>query len=62
MNAIKELDFEEFEKPLTDFLEKYRKEIAENKKGSKGKKAGNQEVEVDDGDGEVDDTEKVCYL
>ena len=37
LNALKELDFDDFEEPLKDFLEKYRKENESKKRSSKGK-------------------------
>lgn len=36
-NALRELDFDDFEEPLTEFLEKYRKENETKKRSSKGK-------------------------
>lgn len=44
LSALRELDFEDFEKPLEEFLEQYRKEIDANKKssGPKSKKANSK--------------------
>eukprot|EP01039_Chlorochromonas_danica_P009666 gene9666-10686_t len=54
MKALKELGYEDFEKPLEEFLELH-KEAEENKKASK-KLAGTKEMEQEDGDDQVMDT------
>jgi hypothetical protein len=59
MNALRELDFDNFEGPLMEFLQAYRKET-EAKKSSKPKKGQSSadDVEEDgDGDGDADEEE-----
>lgn len=51
MDALKELDFEDFEQPLNEFLAKYRLEVAEAKKHTKSKKGSNAEVDLEDDEG-----------
>ena len=57
-NAIKELNFEEIEEPLEEFLRVYRREQAEEKasKKAKGVSGGGGEVE-DSGNTDLMDTE-----
>lgn len=48
LNALKELDFGDFEAPLVDFLEKYRQEVTSKAKSKK--EGGGEDGGDDDGD------------
>jgi hypothetical protein len=50
INALKELDFGDFEGPLVDFLEKYRAENASKQKSKKKEGEGDGDGDDDDGD------------
>jgi DNA polymerase epsilon subunit 3 len=56
LNALRELDFGEFQVPLEEFLEVYRKELNDAKKQPKEKKStGGAEGADNDGEGAGDD-------
>ena len=57
LNALRELDFDEFVPPLEAFLEQYQKEQGEKKKPAKKSKDANSDgnVPMDTIDGENDD-------
>lgn len=57
LNALRELDFDEFVPPLEAFLEQYQKDQEERKKISKKQKESNDgsvPMETNDGDNEED--------
>ena len=64
LNALKELEFDDFEQPLAEFLEKYRKsfhdakKVVKNKKDASGTDAGGDADADADGDADMDGAEK----
>ena len=60
-NAIRELDFEELEKPLEEFMQAYRKEEAKRARDAKAKKegaAGTTETEEEEDENMEGDDDK----